>query len=94
MISTPAGSSRRFRCSKCGGRGEIQISKTKRMGLVRCVKCDALIPAARLEAVPDTTLCVNCAENDPSGRHDRRVAEPWGSRADYKRDRSSWKRTH
>jgi RNA polymerase-binding protein DksA len=27
-----------------------------------CVRCGATIPEKRLEAVPTTTLCVNCAE--------------------------------
>jgi DnaK suppressor protein len=28
----------------------------------RCVRCDDVIPAARLEALPETARCVDCAE--------------------------------
>jgi len=31
-------------------------------GLSHCEECDALIPAARREAVPGVRLCVNCQE--------------------------------
>ena len=59
-----------------------------------CARCGKLIPAARLDAVPGTKLCVDCAEDDPSGAPNRRVSEPWGSRDAWKRDKAGWKRTH
>lgn len=38
-------------------------------GLERCEECDAVIPAARREAVPGVRLCVACQEaNDAAGR--------------------------
>jgi RNA polymerase-binding transcription factor len=43
--------------------------KSGRYGL--CEGCNAKIPAARLEAIPHTTLCVNCQriiETDPERR--------------------------
>ncbi|ALM09562.1 MAG TPA: hypothetical protein DEB30_02065 [Candidatus Peribacter riflensis] len=40
-----------------------------------CEGCDSAIPVTRLEAVPDTTLCINCAqERERNGIH--RVLEP------------------
>jgi len=59
-----------------------------------CASCGKLIPAARLDAVPGTRLCVVCAEDDSSGSPNRRVSEPWGSRDDWNKDKASWKRTH
>ncbi len=51
-----------------------------------CEYCGTTIPDARIAALPDTRLCIDCASNDPSGRPNRRVSEPWGSRDDWKRD--------
>jgi hypothetical protein len=57
-----------------------------------CSKCGSLIPEERLRAVFGTTLCVRCASTDPSGQRNRRVEETFGSRADWMRDKASWKR--
>ena len=63
-------------------------------GRVSCEGCGRIIPDKRIEAMPNTKLCVGCASNDPSGQKARTERETWGSRDDWKRDRSSWKRSH
>ena len=63
-------------------------------GRVSCEDCGRIIPDKRIEAMPNTKLCVGCASNDPSGQKARTEKETWGSRDDWKRDRSSWKRSH
>ena len=57
-----------------------------------CSKCGSWIPKERLAAVVGTRLCVHCASTDPSGQRNRREEETFGSRADWIRDRASWKR--
>lgn len=57
-----------------------------------CDSCNVKIPKARLEAVPNTKLCINCANNDPSGSKNRKINETWGSRDDWKRDWGSWRK--
>jgi phage/conjugal plasmid C-4 type zinc finger TraR family protein len=37
-------------------------------GLTHCEECDALIPAARREAVPGVRLCVQCQEAQDAER--------------------------
>ena len=60
-----------------------------------CVECGDEIAKGRLELIPNTKFCVSCAENkDPQSRQNRKINETWGTREDWKRDRSSWKRTH
>ena len=48
----------------------MMASKSKSSGSPvrarRCRFCDAPIPAARLEAVPDATTCVACARKHPA----------------------------
>jgi DnaK suppressor protein len=34
----------------------------------RCVECDGTIPKARLNARPDTPVCIKCAEQQENGR--------------------------
>jgi hypothetical protein len=63
-------------------------------GRISCAGCGRIIPEKRIEAIPNTKLCVGCASDDPSGQKARTEKEPWGSRDDWKRDRSSWKRSH
>lgn len=63
-------------------------------GRVSCEGCGRIIPDKRIESMPNTKLCVGCASNDPSGQKARTEKETWGSRDDWKRDRSSWKRSH
>ena len=63
-------------------------------GRVSCEGCGRIIPDKRIEAMPNTKLCVSCASNYPSGQKARTERETWGSRDDWKRDRSSWKRSH
>ena len=63
--------------------------------LVDCAECGDEIAKGRLELIPNTKFCVSCAENkDPQSRQNRKINETWGTREDWKRDRSSWKRTH
>jgi RNA polymerase-binding transcription factor DksA len=58
-----------------------------------CTVCGRIIPPARLAAVPDTEFCVDHA--DQWGRNPKRfIAEPLGTRDDWKRDRASWKKTN
>ena len=61
---------------------------------VSCEGCGRIIPEKRIEAMPGTKLCVGCANNDPAGQKARAERETWGSREDWKRDSSSWKRSH
>ena len=37
-----------------------------------CAKCEAEIPKARIEALPDTILCVDCSE-EIGGEHELEV---------------------
>jgi hypothetical protein len=59
-----------------------------------CLECGEDIPFERLKAVPGTPYCVSCASKRPEGQRNRKVLETWGSRSDWKKDRSSWKRSH
>lgn len=57
----------RFRCAKCMARGDQQIWDDRERLLFDpertrgCVNCGELIPYARIEAMPDTNLCTQCA---------------------------------
>ena len=53
-----------------------------------CRECGLVIPVERINALPDTKLCVDCA-SDPNFKK-QKVSEPWGSREEYKKDRKSW----
>jgi RNA polymerase-binding transcription factor DksA len=55
---------------------------------VHCLSCGEEIPEKRLEALPGTKLCVDCAASNPNENNRKRIAEPLGSRDDYKRDRA------
>ena len=55
-----------------------------------CRECGLVIPVERINALPDTKLCVDCA-SDPNFKK-QKVPEPWGSREDFKKDRKSWLR--
>lgn len=72
-----------WRCGDCGGVG-VEASD------VPCHGCGTPIAAARLAAMPRTHHCVHCAA--ALGTGPATVAEPFGSREDFKRDRSSWRR--
>ena len=56
----------------------------------KCTSCGNEIDNRRLNALPFTKLCINCAPNEKN----RKINETWGNRDDWKRDRSSWKRSH
>ena len=58
----------------------------------RCASCDSYIPIQRILALPSTTLCVNCASQDPNNKKNRFIRDTFGSREDYKRDKGSWRR--
>ena len=68
--------------------------KETTFGRVSCEICGRIIPDKRIEAMPNTKVCVGCASNDPKGQKARSERETWGSRDDWKRDRASWKRSH
>ena len=58
----------RLRCSGCGSR-EVRIGDTAGRALIDpaaialCHACGCPIPLPRLEALPDTNLCMFCAED-------------------------------
>jgi ribosomal protein L37AE/L43A len=72
-----------WRCSDCGGVG-VEASD------VLCHACGTPIPVARIAALPQTHHCVHCAA--ALGSDSATFVEPLGSREDFKRDRSSWRR--
>jgi hypothetical protein len=41
------------------------MADPKRVSPKRCALCDAPIPAARLEALPGVTTCIECAKKHP-----------------------------
>jgi RNA polymerase-binding transcription factor DksA len=43
---------------------------------VKCAKCEKELSKERLEAIPGTRLCVECASSDPSGGRRRFIEEP------------------
>ncbi|WP_394730009.1 TraR/DksA C4-type zinc finger protein [Altererythrobacter sp. GH1-8] len=49
-----------------------------------CVTCGEPISEGRVRALPDTTVCVDCASLHPKTK--RIAYEPMGSREDYKKD--------
>ena len=57
-----------------------------------CSSCGKNIHPGRLKANPGTRLCIDCAENSVSGSKNRTVKDTWGSRADWARDKGSWRR--
>ena len=57
-----------------------------------CISCGIQIDPRRLKEVPDTKLCIDCASDLPFKKH--RIHEPLGTREDFKKDRSSWKKTN
>ena len=59
-----------------------------------CHGCGMQIPRARLQALPNTKLCISCAEERPEGQGNRRAVETWGSRDAWKRDRGGWRRNN
>ena len=84
-------------CVECGdeiAKGLLELIPNTKF-CVSCAECGDEIPKGRLELIPNTQFCVSCAENkDPQSRQNRKINETWGTREDWKRDRSSWKRTH
>lgn len=68
----------------------LNIVKKSNSSSPKCVSCNQIIPYGRIMSEPLTKLCVKCAPNEKK----RKIRESWGSRADWKRDRSSWKRSH
>ena len=57
-----------------------------------CNHCGDVINPRRKKLLPNTNLCTSCADKDPSGQANRRIKETWGTREDWKKDRSSWKK--
>jgi RNA polymerase-binding transcription factor DksA len=43
----------------------IMAEKTKKRGAKLCTLCGAPIPAARVEALPGVTMCIECAKKNP-----------------------------
>jgi hypothetical protein len=78
---------------KTKSRGKPAAPTPRSAGPV-CMGCGVVISFERLRAVPTTTYCVDCASTRSSGQRNRRIVESWGTRSDWKKDRSSWKRNH
>ena len=57
-----------------------------------CEICDDIIPQGRVNAIPETRYCVTHAQSGPEGKKNRTVEEPWGTRADFKKDSKRWNR--
>ena len=91
-------SGRRARCTRCAGTGREAASPPTGKGAPPipggCMRCGKEIRQARLNAHPEAKHCITCAEVTGSGAANRHVRESWGSRADWSRDRNSWKRPH
>ena len=64
---------------------EEYVSKT-----ANCSGCSNAIPEARLKAVPDTTLCVDCASLDGQGSKRRTDVENFGTRDDWQKDHDTY----
>ncbi len=79
--------------SKPENRKPLRIQKHPQREKDECSSCGEQIPTARLEAIPGTTLCVNCASKEPAGSQNRVISETWGTRDDWNKDRTSWKST-
>ena len=56
-----------------------------------CVRCGEEIPAARLEALPDTRLCVQCSEEVGGDFKLTVVPESLGKESSLKKNYGSWR---
>ncbi|MCY2966651.1 MAG: TraR/DksA family transcriptional regulator [Planctomycetota bacterium] len=60
----------------------IHLLKTGRYG--RCEVCGDAIPAARLKAIPNTTVCIDCRQKQElRGGYSDDASENWESLSDY-----------
>jgi hypothetical protein len=88
----------KFRCSDCGGEGRLVPDNPSKQSLdqtlqrEQCAECQRLISDQRLEAMPGTRLCVECASSTPHSDKRRFIGESWGSREAFKKDKGSWRR--
>jgi len=55
-----------------------------------CERCRAMIPAERLEALPETRLCVKCSQEIGSDFEVRAVPENLGKSGSLKKNYGSW----
>lgn len=53
-----------------------------------CTLCGSMIDQERLQALPGANTCVSCA-SAKGNQKKRIIAEPWGSRDDWKKDSGS-----
>ena len=60
------------------------------MGRRFCQRCDAEIPAARLEALPDTMLCVQCSEEVGGDFEITAIPENIGKSGSLKKNYGAW----
>ncbi|HWP93994.1 MAG TPA: TraR/DksA C4-type zinc finger protein [Thermodesulfobacteriota bacterium] len=60
------------------------------MGTRFCQRCDVEIPAARLEALPDTMLCVQCSEEVGGDFEVTVIPENIGKSGSLKKNYGSW----
>jgi RNA polymerase-binding transcription factor DksA len=63
--------------------GNVRSPKVHSPG--ECLLCGIQIEPARLEALPQTNVCVGCSDKK-GGQTKRTIAEPWGTRSDWKKD--------
>ncbi|MGH9761941.1 MAG: TraR/DksA C4-type zinc finger protein, partial [Blastocatellia bacterium] len=55
-----------------------------------CKRCGAVIPPARLKALPDTVLCVKCSEEIGGDYETIAVAENLAKASSLKKNYGSW----
>ena len=55
-----------------------------------CVRCDAVIPAERLEAMPDTQVCVACSRDIGGEFIVRVIPENTGKTGSLKKNYGAW----
>ena len=57
---------------------------------MRCVRCHAVIPAERMEALPDTQVCVACSRDIGGEFIVRAVPENTGKTGSLKKNYGGW----
>lgn len=68
------------------GQIELAISKIRQGTYGSCDRCNKSIPLARLQALPFTSLCIDCQRHRERFAHDEDEFEAnWSSAMDYER---------
>lgn len=71
----------------------VEVRSSSSLQSRECISCGEIIPEGRLRLVPTATFCTACSQAT-EGNYRKKIKETWGDREAFKRDRSSWKRTH